>query len=160
MRGVSLKTGTHSVLFHIVRVGLGGVFVYASVDKILYPALFAEAVYNYQILPDYLVNLTALILPWLELIIGALLVIGYGLPGAILISSFLLIIFMGALTFNLARGLDVSCGCFSTAGEGGTGSDWYLLRDLLFLVMAGFLFFQAFFRESNSSQKGTNHSLS
>lgn len=59
------------------RLILGGVFVFASFDKILHPASFAEAVYRYQILPDGLINLTAIVLPWLELIVGGFLILGF-----------------------------------------------------------------------------------
>ena len=62
------------VIILAARLILGGVFVFASIDKILHPAAFAEAVYNYQILPDNLINLTAIVLPWLELVLGSLLI--------------------------------------------------------------------------------------
>ncbi len=52
------------------RLFLGGVFVYASIDKVLHPAAFAEVIYNYQIVPEIFINLVALILPWLEALIG------------------------------------------------------------------------------------------
>ena len=65
----------------IARLFLGGVFIYASVDKILHPDDFAHAVYNYQILPNGLINLTALVLPWLELLLGICLLTGVWLPG-------------------------------------------------------------------------------
>lgn len=58
-------------LFFIgARIFLGLVFVVASVDKIIHPKAFAEIIYNYQILPGSLINLTAIILPWLELLLG------------------------------------------------------------------------------------------
>lgn len=111
------------ILFLAARIILGGIFVYASIDKILHPAAFAEAVYNYQILPDSLVNLTAVFLPWLELILGGCLIAGVWLPGAALIANVLLITFAGALAFNLARGLDIHCGCFTTdAGAEGSNA--------------------------------------
>jgi len=48
------------------RLVMAGIFLYASIDKIAHPAAFAKDIYNYQILPDALINLTALLLPWLE----------------------------------------------------------------------------------------------
>lgn len=69
------------VIMLAARLILGGVFVFASVDKILHPAAFADAVYNYQILPDSLINVAAIILPWLELVLGSLLIIGVWMPG-------------------------------------------------------------------------------
>ncbi len=66
----------------VLRIILGGIFVYASTDKILHPAAFAEMIYNYQIVPDFLINLSALVLPWLELFIGVCLISGKWMPGA------------------------------------------------------------------------------
>jgi len=65
-----------SWLILIARLFLGRVFIYASVDKIFHPDDIARAVYNYQILPDGLINLTALVLPWLELLLGICLLTG------------------------------------------------------------------------------------
>jgi uncharacterized membrane protein YphA (DoxX/SURF4 family) len=110
-----------SFVFHALRLLLGAVFLYASYDKILNPEAFAQAVYNYQILPDAVVNLTALALPWLELLLGLCLVTGVWLPGATVTSAGLLLIFIAALVFNQVRGLDIHCGCFSTETTDGTG---------------------------------------
>jgi uncharacterized membrane protein YphA (DoxX/SURF4 family) len=102
----------HRILFIFSRLILGGVFIYACFDKILHPAAFSKAVYNYQILPDVFINLTAIVLPWLELVLGVIFIIGIWMPGAVVMSNLLLTMFTGALLFNLARGLDISCGCF------------------------------------------------
>lgn len=126
------------ILSLVARLILGGVFVYASFDKILHPASFATAVHRYQILPDLLINLTAIVLPWLELIVGGFLILGLWMPGTVLMSNLLLMTFMGALLFNMARGLDISCGCFSTASESAMNF-WTVLRDVSFLIPAVYL---------------------
>ena len=130
------QTGFTGILYHAARWILGIVFIYASFHKILYPAAFAETVYLYQILPDWLINLTALVLPWLELFLGAFLIIGLWMPGAVVISNLLFIIFMGALSYNMARGLDISCGCFSTSPTAGAADIWTVLRDGMFLAVS------------------------
>ncbi|MEJ5357860.1 MAG: MauE/DoxX family redox-associated membrane protein [Desulfobacterales bacterium] len=133
---------------------LGAVFVYASLDKIAHPAAFARDVYNYQILPDALVHAVALVLPWLELFVGACLITGFWFPGAVLTANGLLVVFVGALAFNAARGLDVHCGCFSTGGEGpAMAMHWVLLRDGLFLAVALVLFQGVFFGRPRSAGK-------
>jgi uncharacterized membrane protein YphA (DoxX/SURF4 family) len=126
------------------RLVLGAVFIYACIDKIAHPDAFAKAVYNYQILPDIFINLTAIILPWLELILGIFLVTGVFREGSVSLSTLLLVVFMSAMVFNLARGLDIDCGCFSTSTErkSGTPMVWYVIRDSLFLVPAFYLFFR------------------
>ncbi len=130
----------------IVRLFLGGVFIYASVDKILHLADFVRAVYNYQILPDGLINLTALALPWPELLLGVCLLTCRWLPGAVLWSNGLLWAFFLALLFNHYRGLDVHCGCFSNRPDpvSPPPTAWYLFRDPIFLLAAGYLMFRQF----------------
>lgn len=131
------------------RLILSGVFIYASWDKILHPAAFAEAVFNYQILPAELINLTALILPWLELILGVLLLSGICMPGAVLGVNLLMITFLSALIINSARGLDISCGCFSTGTTSSGLSWWVVLRDVFFFSLSGYLLFYHFIRRGN-----------
>ncbi len=124
---------------------MAGIFIYASIDKIAQPAAFAKDVYNYQILPDSLVNLTALVMPWLELFLGLCLLAGIWLPGAVLTINGLLVVFLAALLFNLARGLDVNCGCFSTGADAAAMSTtYYLIRDIAFLAIGAFLFVSVF----------------
>jgi uncharacterized membrane protein YphA (DoxX/SURF4 family) len=127
------------------RLIMAGIFIYASIDKIAHPAAFARDVYNYQILPDALINMTALALPWLELFLGLCLLAGIWLPGAVLVVNALLVVFLAALLFNLARGLDVNCGCFSTGSDGpAMSTGWYLMRDVGFLALGAFLFYVVF----------------
>ncbi len=102
----------------VCRVVVGLVFVYASLDKIAHPAEFARIVNNYQILPHALINITAILLPWVELAAGLLLVCGLMSRGGSLIISLMLVVFIAAIGFNLARGLDFNCGCFSTSEDG------------------------------------------
>jgi len=139
-----------SFLFFCARFFLGGVFVYASYGKILHPDAFSEAVFNYQILPDHLVNLTAIILPWLELMAGLCLIIGWWIPGAVVIVNGLLLVFISASFFNLARGLDVNCGCFSGGILGTTSTRFAILRDTFFLAVSFFLIYMVFFIEKKS----------
>ena len=132
-----------------VRLILGSVFIYASADKIIHPGAFAEAVNNYQIFPETLINLTAVILPWLELILGIFLILGLWLPGAVLLSNFLIATFFGSLVFNLARGLDIQCGCFNTSQEDTYSLCMclYLIRDGIFLLLGLYLLFLTYLRK-------------
>ncbi len=114
----------------MLRTLLGVIFIYASVDKIIHPAQFAEAVHNYKILPDNLVNIFAVILPWLEFISGLCLVLAvFELPSLLIVSG-LSIVFLTAVTANLVRGLDVACGCFTTD----PGAEANMVSSLLFDV--------------------------
>lgn len=126
----------------LLRLVLGGIFIYASLDKIAHPEAFAEIIYNYQVLPGALINLSAIVLPWLELVLGVLLIIGRFMPGATSISTLLLAAFWAALLFNMVRGLDIHCGCFSTQTNDAATMAWYVTRDTAFLAMGLCLFYQ------------------
>ncbi|MEJ2658259.1 MAG: MauE/DoxX family redox-associated membrane protein [Desulfobacterales bacterium] len=134
------------------RLILGAVFIYASYDKLFHPKAFADILYNYQILPDSLINITALILPWLELLIGVFLIIGFWMPGTVIWCNLLLVAYIGALSFNLARGLDIQCGCFSTAGRSSI-SIGTVLWDFVFLSLSIYLFVIVFGSKSGKRLK-------
>jgi uncharacterized membrane protein YphA (DoxX/SURF4 family) len=138
------------------RLAMAGIFIYASIDKITHPSAFAKDVYNYQILPDALINMVALVLPWFELFLGICLLAGFWLPGAVLTANGLLVVFLCTFAFNLARGLDVNCGCFSTgAAAPAMSAGWYLMRDALFLAVGIFLFCSVFFHGRRASPQST-----
>lgn len=139
-------------LFHVCRLLLGLVFVYASYDKILHPQAFALAVFNYQVVPDVAVNLIALILPWLEMLLGLCLLLGVWLPGATITVNGLLVFFLGALVFNQVRGLDIHCGCFSTEIQEGAAGLGSVLRDLGFLAMSLYLLLIIFLYQPRSKR--------
>lgn len=139
------------IVLIVFRLFLGGVFLYACWDKILHPKAFAEVVYNYHILPGPLINLTALVLPVMELFLAVCLIFGIWLPGTLFLANLLLGVFFSALLFNMARGLDIHCGCFSTDATPGDrfSTVRYVFRDLVFLAVALFLMFQQY-RESRA----------
>lgn len=119
-----------------IRISLGLVFVIAGYVKINEPQGFALAVANYQLLPDYLIRSAAITLAWLEMLCGLALVFGILVRGASLIITLLMIIFLGAIGYNVQRGLDVVCGCFSTDPNGPPLSGMTLLRDIALLLAA------------------------
>jgi putative oxidoreductase len=122
------------------RVVLGCMFLYTGVIHTLDPKGFADAVSNYRILPAVLVNPFAVVLPFIEMMTGAALILGILIPGSSLIIAGLLGVFALALGIALFKGLDISCGCFTTSREARSISWIYLVRDLALLAMAGFVF--------------------
>ena len=60
----------------VSRLVLGIVFIYASIYKILEPGMFAKSIWYYHMVPGVLINLMALILPWLEILVGLGLILG------------------------------------------------------------------------------------
>lgn len=135
---VILKKIFFSRIFQLLlRLFLGITFIAASLDKITHPRLFAEVIYNYQILPAFLVNLAAAVMPLLELVAGITLIAGFWTRASSFILSGLTVIFIAAISFNLIRGLEVSCGCFDVISGSKIGMD-LLIRDMLLLI-AGIL---------------------
>jgi len=131
------------------RLILGGIFIYASLDKIAQPMQFTRAIESYKLLPVSLLTLPALILPWVELFAGICLVSGVCVRSAALLLTALLFLFILALGLSALRGLKISCGCFSTTI--GDSENIYVLiaRDLLILIPGWVILF--FGRESKDS---------
>lgn len=123
-----------------VRVVLGFLFLFASIEKIAQPEEFAQAITNYHLLPTVTVNAFAIILPWVELIAGLLLISGLLVRGSSFLLTLLLSMFAVAIFISVARGLDISCGCFGTTVARKVG--WSALgEDVLMLAGSLLLFF-------------------
>ncbi len=136
----------------LARFILGAVFIYASLDKIADPVAFSTNIDNYHISPIAINNLAALILPWVELIIGLSLITGVFLDGASILTIGLLAFFIFIITQAYMRGINLHCGCFKTAVNPGLGDLkqemlWRIFEDILFLVLAIIVYFRQAFRE-------------
>jgi len=116
-----------------VLSAVGVVFLAASVHKLAAPVVFARAVDNYRLLPWYAINPVAMIMPWTEFLGGLLLILRRFRQPAAAILMLLTCVFILAVGFNLARGLQFDCGCFGGAHT----SPWQVLaRDAgLFLCL-------------------------
>ena len=119
---------------------LGLVFVYAGVAKLLAPLDFADSIAGFLILPPAAVNLLALVLPPFEIMIGALLFVGWRTRAAALAVLFLTTVFASAMVFALIRGLSVDCGCFGGGASSRLHTWTSLGRDLFLLGAAAFLY--------------------
>lgn len=119
------------------RLFIGGLFVYASVYKIIDPAEFAGAIRNYLLLPAAWSNVAALTLPWVEVVAGALLVLGIQSRPAALLTTGMLTVFLGAVVYAYATGLDIDCGCFgSPESSGGRVGIAHIVRDLALVLVS------------------------
>lgn len=132
---IDMARPAESRVYLLLRIGLGALFILAGWDKIRHPAAFAEVVRNYMLLPSGMVAPVAILLPWIETVCGALLIIGRLTLGGVVILNGLMALFTAALAINLIRGVDLSCGCFPVSAGGGRGAYiWHLLRDLAILA--------------------------
>jgi uncharacterized membrane protein YphA (DoxX/SURF4 family) len=118
----------------ISRIIVGSVFIVVGVTKILDPKLFANEIGNYDLLPNYVLHIPAIILPWIELVVGMLLVLGIKLKTNSLIAGTLLVIFTIGVITAWSRGLDINCGCFSAIKEEKVGLSKVLQNSGLILL--------------------------
>ena len=114
-------------------------FIWASIHKISFPYDFAMQVATYQILPLYLVNLQAIILPWLELIVGVLIIVGIWTRPASLITCGLNVMFIVAIAMALSADLHLQCGCFASAEAGEAMDASLIVRDIGLFIAGAFL---------------------
>ena len=132
----------HALLAVPARLYLGAVFLLACYHKILHPDTFALDVAAYEFLPLQLVNLFALVLPWVELVAGVMLVVGFRARAASLLVALMMVAFIIALSAALVKGLDMSCGCFAEGvGEADPISWKTLVRDGGWLLLAVYVLF-------------------
>lgn len=132
------------ILWIVARVLLGAVFLAAAAPKIIENAEFATTISNYRLLPlayaDKAVPVLAAWLPWFEGVLGLALICGVLAEAAAGWTAILMVAFMAAGGLALARGLDVSCGCFGSGPGSGTVKD-ALPRDLALLALSVYVAF-------------------
>jgi len=115
---------------------LGLTFIYASYNKILFPADFAKIIYGYDLFPNALINLIAIVLPFLELAAALALILGVYPRSAVSIINLLLVAFIILLSINLIRGHEFDCGCFAANNSGSTAAtEVTLIRDFIYLAL-------------------------
>ena len=132
-----------------VQLALGAIFVIAALPKIADPPSFAHMIYNYRLLPASLINLSALVMPWVELLAGLALILGIWKVAARNLVGILLAVFIVAIGINLARDNAIDCGCFNVADRGKTHEQRIfdmkvdVVRDLGMLLMVAQLWWAA-----------------
>ena len=120
------------IVIIILRLILGGIFIYASIDKIANPHEFAKNISHYHLVPFGLENIISIFLPWLELIIGVGLIVGFMVDGSVVLSMSLLVMFIVAISSAILRGYNIDCGCGLKEGEL-VGTQKLLENSLLFI---------------------------
>ena len=124
------------------RLVLGAVLVVAGGLKVSDPEAATQAVRAYDLLPSALVAPVGWGLPFLEIAIGLLLIVGFGVRAAGVAAGVFMVVFIAAVASAWARGLAIDCGCFGGGGEVAPGETKYLqeiLRDVGLLLLAAWL---------------------
>ena len=130
------------VLGTLVRVGLAAVWLISGGLKAADPEQTYLALSAFDVLPAGFVGPVAAALPFLELAIGVLLLVGFGVRPAAVASVVLLVAFVAGVGQAWARGLSIDCGCFGGGGPVDPSRTRYpqeLARDLGFLLLAAWL---------------------
>lgn len=128
----------------LTRLTLGGVLIVAGALKVGNLQKSAMAVRAYEILPIWLANFFGYALPWVEIGIGALLILGVAVRIMGALGSLIMLGFIIAIAQAWARGLSIDCGCFGGGGTIDPEDTKYLstiLRDIGFLALGVFLYF-------------------
>jgi len=150
------------IIIWIGRLVLGGIFVYAGFSKLLLPntnlwpifalkfsiimniSLFAQQVESYKIISSEASRLVAHTLPFVEIVLGLLLLIGWRFRMWAAAITAIMVGFLGVVTRAYLLHMDINCGCFGTP-EKLTG--WTVLRDSAFaslaILMTVFAFIEA-----------------
>ena len=126
----------------LARLVLGGVLLVAGYLKVIAPDKSQMAVRSYEMLPNSIANLLGLVLPFLEIAIGVLLVLGALTKVMAALGGLTMVIFITAISQAWARGLNIDCGCFGGGGAVAPGQTKYLqeiLRDTGLALLAGYL---------------------
>ncbi|RMF84310.1 MAG: DoxX family membrane protein [Nitrospinota bacterium] len=120
----------------IFRVLVGALFLLAGLLKLLAPPEeFAAVIRTYQVIPEVLIDPAALVLPWLEFLSGALLLLGLFTRLMAGIAGMQLLAFLGVMSLVLVQGIPLEdCGCFGSLGFSETPLQVFL-RDLILLGM-------------------------
>lgn len=138
LNGKLFSTANVVTLFRIV---LGALFIAASYDKIVDPSAFATSILNYKIVPSVPALYIATFLPWMELLCGLGLLLGVFVRGSSLLVMVMLALFTLAVASAMARGLDISCGCF-TQDPAAERIGWLKLAENCILIAMSFFAFR------------------
>lgn len=125
----------------VLRAFIGGYFVFAAVPKIMEPLAFATSIAHYGLMPSWLVNGYALIVAWLELVVGIALVAGFRVRPSAVVCGALLVMFTVAVAYAVVLGLKIDCGCFGA--QGGDEVSWVkVAKNTIIIAMCAYLWWK------------------
>ena len=143
----------NKIINHIIRVGMGVVFIYASYSKIVDPVSFSQNIHNYSVTPLFIENIIALTLPLVELFIGLGLIFKIKYKVSLEISIGLMVVFILLILQAYLRGKSIDCGCFlnEISSEDAATKRFEMLKrigeDFIFLILLLVLKYRILIRE-------------
>ena len=117
VKGGACSNGPGCVFFSsiatLTRLALGALFIFSGVVKLNDPQAFAFAIKGFKLVESHeLIVQATFSIPWTEVLVGALLVLGLWTKAAASALLAMLAIFTGAVISVIARDIDTTCGCF------------------------------------------------
>lgn len=131
-----------TALLVVARLGLAALFLAAGLLKVADPGANVRAVRAYDVLPEPVVPAVGYGLPFLEIGLGVLLLVGLAVRAVAVVSAVLLVVFLAGVVSAWARGLSIDCGCFGGGGQIDPEDTRYLeevVRDGVALLAAALL---------------------
>ena len=122
--------GARLFFYHLARLILAAVFIYAGAVKMQNVVAFAGHIAAYQLLSYSMNYLVAATLPYVEFLAGIMLLLNARVRPALLVVAGMTLVFMVALLSVLLRGLAIDCGCFDPGGGQDVTAGVALLRDV------------------------------
>lgn len=126
----------------LARLGLAAVWLISGYVKASAPSETLVAVKAYRLLSPGVAETVAAVLPYLEIALGLLLLVGLATRLTAILSAVVLLVFIAGVISAAARGLSIDCGCFGGGGDVAAGQTNYageILRDVGFLALAAWL---------------------
>lgn len=134
--------------YWLLKIGLGGIFLWSGIGKLINPLAFALLIEAYGIIPEAAVMPIAYGLPIIEVAAG--LGLWFDLKGSLTTITALLLFFMAILGYGVFLGLDIDCGCFGPddpEGQAFHGLRGAIYRDMAMLAAAAYIYAWRRFRK-------------
>lgn len=138
------KLFSSGMIYFILRLIIGGLFVYAGILKISNPKAFAKVISQYNLIPESLIVIVTIGLPLLEIAAGAGLI--FDVRGSLTAISAMIIMFIAVLWYGILNNLDIDCSCFSIDEQKTHDSlkeafyrDWGMLGGAMYLYFYRFI---------------------
>jgi uncharacterized membrane protein YphA (DoxX/SURF4 family) len=133
------------LIYHLIRILLGVVFLWSGISKLMNPAEFAVIINEYGLMPDAWILPLAIVLPLLEMVFGLGLLLD--IRGSLAVITGMLMLFITILSYGIWLGLDVDCGCFGPEdpeAQAFHGLRLALVRDIIMMLGIFYLYYQRF----------------
>ena len=135
-------------VFIAARLALAAVFLWAAYTKLRDPwMIFAMEIDAMKIVPGSMVEFLARTMPWFELVLGVLLVVGIQTRYVASVATALLTVFFGTLLVLYLRGFQGDCGCFGPGEQLGPKT---LTRDGMLILLSIWVTWEAFRRSKRA----------